>query len=147
MQDPKLVAYYRVSTKRQARASGLGLEAQNTAVETYARATAGRIIKSFTEVERTADKTASHLECCSGVRADGITRAAFCGSSPSTRPPCVGQSSIQSRNCLGLGPPHRLLSWSNGRTRVRPMAIRSTSSRVIDSLVRSSSFVIVWKWA
>ena len=51
------------------------------------------------------------------------------------------------RNCLGLGPPHRLLSWSKGRTRVRPMAIRSTSSRVIDSLVRSSSFVIVWKWA
>jgi hypothetical protein len=34
-------------------------------VETYARATAGRIIKSFTKVERTADKTASHLECCS----------------------------------------------------------------------------------
>lgn len=34
-------------------------------METYARATAGRIIKSFTEVERTADKTASHLECCS----------------------------------------------------------------------------------
>jgi DNA invertase Pin-like site-specific DNA recombinase len=51
MQDPKLVAYYRVSTKRQARASGLGLEAQNTAVETYARATAGRLIRSFTEVE------------------------------------------------------------------------------------------------
>src|SRR5512135_3065776 len=50
MADQKLVAYYRVSTKRQG-ASGLGLDAQNTAVETYARATAGRIIRSFTEVE------------------------------------------------------------------------------------------------
>ena len=64
MQDPKLVAYYRVSTKRQAR-QWTRLGGPEHRVETYARATAGRIIKSFTEVERTADKTASHLECCS----------------------------------------------------------------------------------
>ena len=125
MQDPKLIAYYRVSTRRQG-ASGLGLEAPNTAVETYARATAGRIIKSFTEVERTADKTASRLECCSGVRADGITRAAFCGSSPSTRPPGVGQGSIQSRGIVSASAPHA--GFSPGR-RDAPAFVRWQSAR------------------
>ena len=46
----KLVAYYRVSTERQGR-SGLGLEAQRFAVETYARQSGGRVLESFTEVE------------------------------------------------------------------------------------------------
>jgi DNA invertase Pin-like site-specific DNA recombinase len=46
----KLVAYYRVSTERQGR-SGLGLEAQRTAVESYARQCGGRVLDSFTEVE------------------------------------------------------------------------------------------------
>jgi DNA invertase Pin-like site-specific DNA recombinase len=46
----KIVAYYRVSTAKQGK-SGLGLEAQQMAVESYAKANDGAIIKSYTEVE------------------------------------------------------------------------------------------------
>ncbi len=47
----KLVAYYRVSTQKQG-ASGLGLEAQEAAVENYARSIGAEIIgKPFVEVE------------------------------------------------------------------------------------------------
>ena len=53
----KLVAYYRVSTKGQAR-SGLGLEAQRTAVAEYARQTGGVVIAEYTETEsgKTSDR-------------------------------------------------------------------------------------------
>lgn len=44
------VAYYRVSTKRQGE-SGLGLEAQRTAVFYYAKATGLEIVQEFTETE------------------------------------------------------------------------------------------------
>lgn len=44
----KVIAYYRVSTKRQGQ-SGLGLEGQQAAVEAYAKD--GKIIKAYTEVE------------------------------------------------------------------------------------------------
>ncbi|GAB2470868.1 resolvase [Hymenobacter qilianensis] len=44
----KYVAYYRVSTARQG-ASGLGLEAQQAAVQTFAKH--GLIVQAFTEVE------------------------------------------------------------------------------------------------
>lgn len=44
------VAYTRVSTQRQG-ASGLGLEAQLEAVETYARSVGGSILATFTEIE------------------------------------------------------------------------------------------------
>ena len=46
----KIVAYYRVSTKRQGK-SGLGLAAQKKLVEDYARTCNGVIIESFQEVE------------------------------------------------------------------------------------------------
>lgn len=47
----KFVAHYRVSTARQGR-SGLGLEAQQAAVEGYLQDTSGaRLLASFTEVE------------------------------------------------------------------------------------------------
>jgi DNA invertase Pin-like site-specific DNA recombinase len=45
-----LVAYYRVSTDKQGR-SGLGLEAQLSAVQAYAKATQCAIVGSYTEVE------------------------------------------------------------------------------------------------
>jgi DNA invertase Pin-like site-specific DNA recombinase len=46
----KIIAYYRVSTKRQG-ASGLGLDAQKTAVESFAKANRGRIVAAYTEIE------------------------------------------------------------------------------------------------
>ena len=53
----KLVAYYRVSTKRQER-SGLGLEAQRAAVAEYAKQTGGEVIAEYTETEtgKTSDR-------------------------------------------------------------------------------------------
>jgi DNA invertase Pin-like site-specific DNA recombinase len=47
---PKLVAYYRVSTKAQGE-SGLGLEGQRTAVQGHAVGSGGKIVAEFTEVE------------------------------------------------------------------------------------------------
>jgi DNA invertase Pin-like site-specific DNA recombinase len=46
----KFVAYYRVSTARQGR-SGLGIEAQRQAVETFLNGGRWRIVAEFTEVE------------------------------------------------------------------------------------------------
>jgi DNA invertase Pin-like site-specific DNA recombinase len=46
----KLVAYYRVSTKRQGE-SGLGLAGQQSDVERYARGHGGEVIRQFVEVE------------------------------------------------------------------------------------------------
>jgi DNA invertase Pin-like site-specific DNA recombinase len=46
----KLVAYVRVSTDKQGR-SGLGLEAQEAAVEKFAKARGGEIVARFVEVE------------------------------------------------------------------------------------------------
>ena len=45
-----LVAYHRVSTVRQGR-SGLGLEAQQTAIKNLAKERGGTVVASFTEVE------------------------------------------------------------------------------------------------
>lgn len=50
MQVPGYVAYYRVSTKGQGE-SGLGLEAQQQAVESFVERTGGQILRSFTEIE------------------------------------------------------------------------------------------------
>jgi len=46
----KIIAYYRVSTKRQGE-SGLGLEGQREAVERYAASTGALIVTAYTEVE------------------------------------------------------------------------------------------------
>jgi DNA invertase Pin-like site-specific DNA recombinase len=45
-----IIAYYRVSTKQQGD-SGLGLEAQKTAVEAYAKGAGTRILSTYREVE------------------------------------------------------------------------------------------------
>jgi DNA invertase Pin-like site-specific DNA recombinase len=54
-----IVAYFRVSTRKQAD-SGLGLEGQQAAVESYARHTGSRIVASYQEVEsgKRADRPA-----------------------------------------------------------------------------------------
>lgn len=46
----KIVAYRRVSTQKQGK-SGLGLEAQEVAIQEFARSRGARIIKEYTEVE------------------------------------------------------------------------------------------------
>jgi DNA invertase Pin-like site-specific DNA recombinase len=46
----KLVGLVRVSTDKQER-SGLGLEAQEAAIESYRKSIGGRIIKTYVEVE------------------------------------------------------------------------------------------------
>ncbi|WOH57501.1 recombinase family protein [Bradyrhizobium sp. BWC-3-1] len=55
----KFIAYYRVSTERQGR-SGLGLDAQRSAVATYLNGGDWQIVSAFTEVEsgRRADRPA-----------------------------------------------------------------------------------------
>jgi DNA invertase Pin-like site-specific DNA recombinase len=55
-----IVAYYRVSTQKQGR-SGLGLEAQRKAVQTFAQAEGFEIIAEYTEIE-TAKGSADALE-------------------------------------------------------------------------------------
>src|SRR4051812_43675579 len=45
-----LIAYYRVSTKKQGQ-SGLGLEAQQAAVAQYSKTAGAPILKAYTEVE------------------------------------------------------------------------------------------------
>lgn len=47
---PSLVAYYRVSTAKQGN-SGLGLEAQKSAVEAHAKATGSTLLASYREIE------------------------------------------------------------------------------------------------
>jgi hypothetical protein len=46
----RFVAYYRVSTRQQGR-SGLGLDAQRSAVANFLAATRGELFAEFTEVE------------------------------------------------------------------------------------------------
>ncbi|OAN98065.1 recombinase family protein [Sulfitobacter geojensis] len=57
----KIVAYYRVSTKAQG-ASGLGLEAQQNAVQAFSGASGATIIQSYTEVESGTKNTRPQLE-------------------------------------------------------------------------------------
>lgn len=47
---PPLVAYLRVSTQRQGE-SGLGLDAQRTAIERFSAATGRQLIETYTEIE------------------------------------------------------------------------------------------------
>ena len=81
----KFVAYYRVSTDRQGK-SGLGLEAQRAAVETYLNGGRWRIVEEFTEVEsgKRADRpeldkalAAARLHRCPLVvsKVDRLTRS------------------------------------------------------------------------
>jgi DNA invertase Pin-like site-specific DNA recombinase len=57
----KLVAYYRVSTDKQG-VSGLGLEAQQSAVEVYAAKTGCTVVASYTEIESGRKKNRPELK-------------------------------------------------------------------------------------
>ncbi len=63
----RYIAYYRVSTKRQG-TSGLGLEAQRAAVESYLSGNTGSVVADFTEIEsgRRSERPAlmAALEAC-----------------------------------------------------------------------------------
>ena len=67
-----LIAYYRVSTKKQGR-SGLGLEGQKAAVQQYARMVGATIVGEYTEVE--TGKRASRPELNKAVAHARRTRA------------------------------------------------------------------------
>jgi DNA invertase Pin-like site-specific DNA recombinase len=68
----KFVAYYRVSTARQGR-SGLGLDAQRNAVETYLNGGDWKIVGEFTEVE--SGKRADRPEFAKALAACRLHRA------------------------------------------------------------------------
>ena len=83
--NSKFVAYYRVSTDRQGK-SGLGLEAQRSAVATYLNGGNWKIVAEFTEVEsgRSSDRpeldnalAAARLHRCPLVvsKVDRLTRS------------------------------------------------------------------------
>ncbi len=68
----KLIAYYRCSTKRQGE-SGLGLDAQKAAVDSYAKANGGEIVAEFTEVE--SGKRADRPKLAAALRQASLTGA------------------------------------------------------------------------
>lgn len=68
----RIVAYYRVSTEKQGR-SGLGLEAQQAAIQSFASDKRADIIKRFTEIE--TGKTADRPELCKALALAKRTRA------------------------------------------------------------------------
>lgn len=72
---PDVIAYYRVSTKRQGD-SGLGLDAQKAAVEAYAKQTGGRIVASYREVE--SGKRADRPELAKALAHAKRSKATLC---------------------------------------------------------------------
>ena len=58
--DKKFIAYYRVSTDKQGR-SGLGLEAQQKAVESHIVAAGGSLLDEYTEIESGRKNTRPEL--------------------------------------------------------------------------------------
>jgi len=61
MSNKRFIAYFRVSTARQGR-SGLGLDAQRDAVETYLKSERGDLIETFVEVESGSKDDRPNLE-------------------------------------------------------------------------------------
>ena len=69
----KLVAYFRVSTRRQG-ASGLGLEGQQAEVERYANSSTATVLASYTEIEsgRKAERPQLRLALAHARRAKAV---------------------------------------------------------------------------
>jgi DNA invertase Pin-like site-specific DNA recombinase len=74
-----LIAYYRVSTQKQGR-SGLGLEAQRSAIQAFALAEGLEIVGEFTEVEtgKGADALARRPQLAAALKAAKKVKAAVC---------------------------------------------------------------------
>jgi len=70
-----LIAYYRVSSKRQGR-SGLGLEAQEAAVDDYARRHGTKVLCAFTEIE--SGKRADRPELAKAISRAKRANAILC---------------------------------------------------------------------
>ena len=72
MAEGRFVAYYRVSTEKQGR-SGLGLEAQRTAVEAFLNGGSWKLVAEFTEIE--SGKRAERPKLAEAVKAAKKHRA------------------------------------------------------------------------
>jgi DNA invertase Pin-like site-specific DNA recombinase len=72
MTTTKYVSYYRVSTSRQGQ-SGLGLEAQQQAVQSMAKKNGANIVAAFTEIE--TGKSTSRPKLAEAVRHAKLTNA------------------------------------------------------------------------
>lgn len=72
MPSGRYIAYYRVSTARQGR-SGLGLDAQRTAVHTYLNGGAWELVEEFVEVE--SGKRADRQQLAAALAACRLHRA------------------------------------------------------------------------
>lgn len=72
MAEGRFVAYYRVSTEKQGR-SGLGLEAQRTAVEAFLNGGSWKLVAEFTEIE--SGKRAERPKLVEAVKAAKKHRA------------------------------------------------------------------------
>lgn len=68
----KLIAYYRVSTKKQGR-SGLGLDAQRKMVSDFVKAQGGELIAEYTEVE--SGKFDARPELAEAIKLAGLVGA------------------------------------------------------------------------
>jgi len=71
----KLIAYFRVSTKRQGD-SGLGLDGQRSAVEAYAKRIGATIVAEFTEIE--SGKRADRPELAAAIAHARRAKARLC---------------------------------------------------------------------
>src|SRR5579872_5546769 len=75
MNMQRLVAYYRVSTKRQGQ-SGLGLDGQNVAVAQYAAQNGATIVAEYTEIE--SGKRADRPELSAAIAFARRAKAVLC---------------------------------------------------------------------
>ena len=74
------IAYYRVSTDRQRR-SGLGIEAERTAVHRFAEAEGLKIASEYVETEtgKDADALDRRPQLAAGLAAEGMSAGPFLG--------------------------------------------------------------------